>query len=145
MRAVGHYTFEGAAAAARDLLSCPDRPDAIFCGNDHMALAISEVARFEFGLRVPQDISLVGFDDVGPARWASFSLTSFSQPVTAMVDRAVEVMIEQIEDEAPVPRDVIVPGELIVRGSARIPPGCLSINGQLVWRPESTTSGAPTP
>jgi DNA-binding LacI/PurR family transcriptional regulator len=145
MRAVGHYTFEGAAAAARDLLSCPDRPDAIFCGNDHMALAISEVARFEFGLRVPQDISLVGFDDVGPARWASFSLTSFSQPVSAMVDRAVEVMIEQIEDEAPVPRDVIVPGELIVRGSARIPPGCLSINGQLVWRPESTTSGAPTP
>lgn len=134
MRAVGHYTFEGAAAAARELLSRPDRPDAIFCGNDHMALAISEVARYEFGLRIPEDVSLVGFDDVGPARWSSFSLTTFSQPVAPMVDRAVALMIEQIEGDAPEARDVIVPGELIARGSARVPPGCVTVNGQLVWR-----------
>jgi DNA-binding LacI/PurR family transcriptional regulator len=136
LRAVGHYRFDGAAEAARTLLSRPDRPDAIFCGNDHMALAISEVARFEFGLKVPQDLSLVGFDDVGPATWSSFSLTTFSQPVEPMVARAVEMMIDMIETPAAPPRRETVPGELVVRGSARVPPGCVMVQGQLVWRPD---------
>jgi DNA-binding LacI/PurR family transcriptional regulator len=134
LRAVGHYSFEGAAAAARQLLSRADRPDAIFCGNDHMALSIAEVARFEFGLRIPHDLSLVGFDDVGPARWPSFSLTSFSQPVEAMVEAAVGLMIGEIEGEAAAGRSVVVPGELVVRGSARVPPGCISLGDRLVWR-----------
>ena len=121
MRAVGHYSFEGATAAARDLFARPDRPDAIFCGNDHMAIAIAEVARSEFGLRIPADVSLIGFDDVGPARWPSFSLTSFSQPVGPMVDKAVELVIQQIEAPGSEVQNAIVAGQLIIRGSARLP------------------------
>jgi DNA-binding LacI/PurR family transcriptional regulator len=137
LREVGLYRFDAAAAAARRLLARPDRPDAIFCGNDHMATAVAEVARHEFGLRIPRDLSLVGFDDTGPARWPSFSLTSFSQPVAPMVDAAVAQICAMIEDpEAPI-RQTVVPGELVVRGSARIPPeGCITIGGTLVWRPQ---------
>ncbi|MGX9966178.1 LacI family DNA-binding transcriptional regulator [Roseomonas sp. F4] len=136
LREVGLYQFEEASAAARRLLARPDRPDAIFCGNDHMATAVAEVARHEFGLRIPRDLSLVGFDDTGPARWPSFSLTSFSQPVQPMVDATVALVCEMIEDPATPTRHEVVRGELVVRGSARMPPeGCVSLAEQLVWRP----------
>ena len=137
LREVGLYRFDAAASAARRLLSRADRPDAIFCGNDHMATAVAEVARHEFGLRVPRDISLVGFDDTAPARWPSFSLTSFSQPLQIMVDVAVALICEMIEHSATPTRHEVVRGELVVRGSARIPPeGCITVGDQLVWRPQ---------
>ena len=135
LREVGLYRFDAASAAARRLLARPDRPDAIFCGNDHMATAVAEVARHEFGLRIPRDLSLVGFDDTGPARWPSFSLTSFSQPLQPMVDAAVALVCEMIENPGAATRHEVVKGELVVRGSARMPPeGCVSLEGQLVWR-----------
>lgn len=122
LRAVGHYSFDGAACAARQLFARSLPPDAVFCGNDHMGIAIAEVARSEFGLRVPADVSLVGFDDVGPARWPSFSLTSFSQPVAPMVEKAVELIIQQVEAPGSDVQNAIVSGELVIRGSARLPP-----------------------
>jgi DNA-binding LacI/PurR family transcriptional regulator len=135
LRAVGHYTMEGAAAAARELLSRDDRPDAIFCGNDHMAIAISEVARHEFGLRIPDDLSLVGFDDVGPAAWRTFSLTSFSQPVDAMVDVTVSTMLALIDNPNQPPRRLVAQGELMVRDSARVPDqGVIESDGRRIWR-----------
>jgi DNA-binding LacI/PurR family transcriptional regulator len=135
IRAVGHYTMEGAAAAARELIARPERPDAIFCGNDHMAIAISEVARHEFGLRIPDDLSLIGFDDVGPAAWRTFNLTSFSQPVDAMVDVAVGTMLALIENPEQPPRHLIARGELVLRGSARLPDhGVIEGDGRKVWR-----------
>lgn len=136
LREVGLYRFDAAAAAARRLLARTDRPEAIFCGNDHMATAVAEVARHEFGLRIPRDLSLVGFDDTAPARWPSFSLTSFSQPLKPMVDAAVALVCEMIENPEAETRHEVVRGELVVRGSARMPPeGCVSLEGQLVWRP----------
>ena len=56
-RVVGHYRFDCAAEATRALLSDPEPPDALFCANDHMALAAIEVARYELGLRVPEELS----------------------------------------------------------------------------------------
>ncbi len=135
LRAVGHYTMEGAAAAARELLSRPDRPDAIFCGNDHMAFAIMEVARHEFGLRIPEDLSLVGFDDVGAAAWRSFDLTSFAQPVGRMVDLTVDAILALIDNPDQSPHRLIAEGELVVRSSARLPAfGLHMVEDQRVWR-----------
>lgn len=133
-RAVGHYAFDGAAAAARQLLSARDPPDAIFCANDHMAIAVTEVIRAEFGWRIPQDVSLVGFDDVGPARWSAFSLTSFSQPLEPMVDTAFDILSALLDDPTTPSRHVRVAGELVVRGSARVPPGVIEENGRRIWR-----------
>jgi len=122
MRAVGYYSYDGAAEATRTLLRQQPRPDAIFCANDHMAIACMEVARYEFGLNIPDDLSVVGFDDVGPAHWRSFDLTTFSQPLKPMVDATVSMLSDFFERPDQPPRRIIVGGELVVRSSARVSP-----------------------
>src|SRR5690606_7743479 len=92
----GDYSRSGAEAAARELLSLRQPPQAIFVANDHMAVAVMDVARHEFGLSIPDDLSIVGFDDVGPARWPSYGITSVTQPVEAMVEATVDILMEQI-------------------------------------------------
>lgn len=125
-RAVGNYDAEQAAHGALTMMQSSEPPDAIFCANDHMAIAVMDVLRHELGLSVPEDVSLVGFDNVGPAQWPTYSITSFSQPVGAMIDATCETLFEAIEaaveGEAFEPDSVELPGQLIVRGSAKKPP-----------------------
>jgi len=136
LRAVGNYTLTGAEAATRELLSLRKRPDAIFCANDHMAIACLDVARHEFGLRVPDDLSIIGFDDTSPAQWRSYQLTTFSQPLHPMVDATVNAVRELIEQPYQKARRTVIGGELIVRASARLPKkGLMDSNGRRIWRP----------
>jgi DNA-binding LacI/PurR family transcriptional regulator len=117
VRAVGHYAFAGAAAAAHDLLTRADRPDAIFAANDHMAMAVMDVARHAFGLRIPQDLAVVGFDDVQAARWPSYDLTTYSQPIVPMVEATAKLLDDLLATPQSGPRHVVVPGQLVRRGS----------------------------
>jgi DNA-binding LacI/PurR family transcriptional regulator len=119
----GMYNRETAAEAARRLMDRPDAPDAIFVGNDHMAFAVMDVLRFELGLRVPDDVSVVGYDDVPLADWGAYRLTSVRQPVNRMVDATVETLMAQIEDPERPTQKIEINGPLIVRQSARIPEG----------------------
>jgi DNA-binding LacI/PurR family transcriptional regulator len=115
-RATGHYSRMGAIAATRDLLGDPhDRPDAIFCANDLMAIAAIETARFEFGLEPGREVAIAGFDDIAIAAWPSFSLTTYSQPIDAMVDHTVRLIEEWNPDDDQ--RTIVVPGSLIVRST----------------------------
>lgn len=66
-RAVGGYTFEGAAKATRKLFEPSERPDAVFVANDHMAFSVMDVLRRELKLRIPDDVSVIGYDDVPEA------------------------------------------------------------------------------
>ncbi len=91
----GEYTYAGAQAAARKLLSSRTPTDAIFCANDHMALAAIDVARTDFALDVGRQISIVGFDDISMAAWPTWGLTTFSQPVEAMARQIVKMVQEQ--------------------------------------------------
>lgn len=117
----GMFSHEGASAAMRRLLLRPDRPDAVFCANDLMAIAAIEVARSEFGLAVGRDISIVGFDDIAMARWPSFSLTTYAQSTAALVDETIAI-IQAVRAGSP-PLQRIVPGALVIRTSARTPDG----------------------
>lgn len=76
-RAEGNFDYKTAQAAARELFATSKRPDAVFVSNDHMAFAVMDVLRFELGLKVPDDISVVGFDDVPPAAWPLAFAPSF--------------------------------------------------------------------
>ena len=135
-RAVGRYSFDGAMQAARQLFSQAARPEAVFAANDHMALAVIEVARNEFGLEIGKDVSVVGFDDVGPAGWPSFGLTTFSQPIKPMVDEVVRIIEMMVEDPSSETVQHIVPGELVVRTSARLPStGLTQRDGLRIWTP----------
>jgi DNA-binding LacI/PurR family transcriptional regulator len=120
-RTVGGYTFEGAAQAARELLSGPVRPDAIFVANDHMAFSAADVLRDEFGLRIPEDVSLVGYDDVPEAGWGGYKLTTVRQPGDQMIAETVRILVEQIETGKVVKYNAVIPGSLVVRASARLP------------------------
>lgn len=116
----GEFDFDKAAAATRRLLTRPDRPDAIFCVNDFMALAALNVARFEFGLLPGRDISIVGFDDVPQSSWPAFALTSFAQPTSRMVESTVDI-IRQLQEDPEQTHHVVVEGQMVVRASARLP------------------------
>jgi DNA-binding LacI/PurR family transcriptional regulator len=125
-RAVGNYDADQAAKAAVAMMQSSAPPDAIFCANDHMAIAVMDALRHGLGLSVPDDVSIVGFDNVGPAQWPTYSITSFSQPVDAMIkatsDSLFEAIEAAVEGEAFEAESIELPGKLIVRESAKKPP-----------------------
>lgn len=120
-RTVGGYTFDGGAKAARQLFSKAEKPDAVFVANDHMAFAVLDVVREEFALRVPEDVSVIGYDDVPEAAWKGYDLTTVSQPTDAMIDASLAILIEQIENQSVVKQAAIVPAQLVVRRTSRLP------------------------
>ena len=125
-REIGDFDTERTRAAARKMFEVPEqrRPDAVFVANDHMAFAVMDVIRFELGLRVPEEVSVVGYDDVPPAAWLAYDLTTVRQRANMMVAETVEALMEHIEGEPPAAsRRVAIDGPLIVRGSARVPEG----------------------
>jgi LacI family transcriptional regulator len=120
-RAAGEFNFETAKAAARDLFTRPVRPDAVFVANDHMAFAVMDVLRFELGLDVPGDVSVVGYDDVALASWPSYDLTTVRQPAGRMVAETVDALMARLSDAKTPPRRIMLDGPLMLRGSARRP------------------------
>ncbi len=116
----GLFDRATAAEAARTLMGGPRPPDAIFVGNDHMAFAVMDAIRSDLGLRIPDDMSVVGYDDVPIAAWTAYDLTTIRQPVNRMVDAAVDTLLARVEGESE-PQKIRIEGPLIVRGSARRP------------------------
>ena len=128
-RAIGNYDVDQARQAALDLFAnAADRPDAVFVAGDLMAIVVLDTLRHELGLAVPQDVSVVGFDNVPQAAWASYELTTFEQPVQPMVEATVELLQSYLRQaQTPPSRNLVVPGQLIIRQSARqsAPRSCL--------------------
>lgn len=119
----GHYTHAGGLEAARQLLSAPMKPDAIFAANDLMAFASLDVIRREFGLRVPEDIAVVGFDNSAAAEWPAHRLTSVDQNAPRMVDVAVDEITARLSGEKARTRQYNIVGRLVLRASTGNPAG----------------------
>jgi LacI family transcriptional regulator len=116
----GDFQHEGGFANGGDLLDLPEPPTAIFAGSDQQALGVYEAAR-QRGLRIPQDLSVVGFDDLPAAPWVSPPLTTVRQPLTEM-GRAAAAMLGEIIDGLPLrSQRVELSTELIVRESTARP------------------------
>ncbi|MGI9370300.1 MAG: LacI family DNA-binding transcriptional regulator [Ruegeria sp.] len=123
---IGEFHTENARLAARCMFDVEpqNRPDAVFVANDHMALAVMDVIRFELGMRVPEDVSVVGYDDVPQAGWLAYNLTTIRQRANLMVAETVDALLDHIENPtAAAARKVAIDGPLIVRTSARLPKG----------------------
>jgi DNA-binding LacI/PurR family transcriptional regulator len=112
----GDFTMESGARAAAQLMTCEPAPTAIFALNDRMAIGAMQYVQAQ-GLRVPQDVSIVGFDDVPISKMCNPKLTTIHQPAQEMGKQAARLLFDLIEDQSMLPQSVVLPTELIVRDS----------------------------
>lgn len=117
----GDFEEVSARAAAHELLALAEPPTAIFASNDRAAFGVLTAAA-ERGLRVPDDLSVVGFDDEPAATRTTPSLTTVRQPLRAMGRTGVERLLARMRDPDAEPQRIVLPTELVVRGSTgRVP------------------------
>ena len=113
------FSYEAGGAGARKLLSLAKRPTAIFCSNDILALGAMGVAQREFQLKIPDDVSVVGFDDIGIASWPSHALTTVRQPIATMIDLTADLTLALARGTAGAPAILRLPGTLIERSTTK--------------------------
>jgi LacI family transcriptional regulator len=121
LRRAGEYAHRTGYQWCLELLDLPDPPTAIFCGNDVIALGALDAARRR-DLAVPEQLSIVGFDDISLAGWESFRLTTVRQPLAQMAHAAVQALIRRVDGDDGEPRRTVFPTELIQRSTTGPPP-----------------------
>jgi LacI family transcriptional regulator len=124
---IGDYMTETAVVCARKLLSLPDRPTAIFAANDMSAMGVYQAAR-EFGLQIPGDLSVMGFDNLREAACLTPPLTTVDQFIEKMGSMATEMLVKLVEGEH-LPTSLTeesnlykIPAQLVIRDSCRSVP-----------------------
>lgn len=114
----GDFDYPSGFAAGTELLAHPDPPTAIFAASDQMALGVYEAAR-QRGLRIPDDLSVVGFDDLPEAGWASPPLTTVRQPLSEMGSLAARTLARLVRGEAVESPRIELSTKLVTRASVR--------------------------
>ena len=116
----GEFEYRSGMAAARQLLDLGDPPTAIFAFSDYIALGVYEAARIR-GLSIPHDLSVVGFDDLPAARWASPPLTTVRQPLQDMGWLAARTVLNLARRKAPESPRMELATRLVERKSTASP------------------------
>ncbi|TLM83327.1 LacI family transcriptional regulator [Pseudarthrobacter sp. NamE2] len=116
----GDFHVDGGRAHALELLQMKDRPTAIFAGSDLQALGVLDAAR-QLGLSVPQELSIVGYDDLQVARWSSPALTTVHQPLIEMAEEAARMVLRLREGDRPQNPRLDLATSLVVRQSTASP------------------------
>ncbi|HEX6290081.1 MAG TPA: GntR family transcriptional regulator [Herpetosiphonaceae bacterium] len=131
---VPRYTAEELAPIDQ-LLAVRERPTALFCVNDFIALGVMQhvLAR---GLRVPQDLAIVGFDDIALAPYMPVPLTTVAQPKYEIGARAAQLLLDQIAGVAPADREIVLPTDLVVRASTGLPAATTAEAPTVVAQPQ---------
>jgi LacI family transcriptional regulator len=114
------FRVEGGFDAAARLLELPDRPTAIFAFNDPLAIGAMQAAR-SHGLRIPEDVSIVGFDDTIEAQFVTPGLTTVRQPLAEMGRMAVSLLLRLLENQAHETVQLELATRLVVRSSTTRP------------------------
>lgn len=116
----GNYKLESGYAGMQSLMALEKKPTAVFCANDYMAMG---ALRFlmEHGYKVPQDVALVGYDDIMVSKMVTPPLTTVRQPVWELAGMATRLLLERIENKNKKDqegRTVIMQSELVIRASS---------------------------
>ena len=138
----GRFSVRSGEAAAEQMLADfggprGDLPDAIICANDQMAIGVLRTLT-KHSIRVPDDIALIGFDDIYPATLCDPPLTTVNQPIRSIGERSCERLIERIAHPTLRPAVELLPTELVIRTSCGCPPGTV------VRKPVETVAPAPS-
>lgn len=124
----GDYHYESGQAAAmkllghRNLINTNKRPEVVFCVNDAMALGLMDTARFELMIRIPSDVSVVGFDDIPAGQRPVYLLSTVRQPLQEMATVASLLLRQSLDEVLVATPQRVLPGVLIERGSAHLLP-----------------------
>jgi LacI family xylobiose transport system transcriptional regulator len=116
----GDFHVESGRDRGRELLRLDDPPTAIFAGSDLQAMGLYEAAR-ELGVRIPEDLSVVGYDDLPVARWVGPPLTTVRQPLTEMAEEATRMALALARGERPANLRLDLATDLVVRRSTAAP------------------------
>jgi LacI family transcriptional regulator len=112
----GDFTRPGGAAAMRRIVALEERPTALFCANDLMAIGAIDTAR-EAGLRLPEDLALAGYDDIEAAAFLTPSLTTVLNPADELGATAGRMLLERMSGYRGPRREVVIPHRLVKRES----------------------------
>ena len=93
------YTYEAGGQAIREILSKERKIDAVFCAGDMLALGAMDTIRYEYGLKIPEDIAIIGFDNIDAASWPPYSLTTFEQQIDGMLDTTFNYLSKKLNGE----------------------------------------------
>ncbi|MGL5385168.1 MAG: DNA-binding transcriptional regulator CytR [Enterobacterales bacterium] len=116
----GDFTYEAGAQALVSLMALPKPPTAVFCHSDVMAIGVLSQAK-KMGLRVPQDLSIVGFDDIKLAQYCDPPLTTVAQPRFEIGQQVMLLLLEQLHGQVVNSGSRLLDTELIIRGSTAAP------------------------
>lgn len=112
----GPTGYKAGADSARQLLATSRRPEGVFCVTDLLALGFMDVARVEFHMNIPQDLCVVGFDDIPESSWLGYELTTFRQPMQEIADLIASIV--EKEDSEPGP-PALLPTQVVWRKTVR--------------------------
>lgn len=113
----GDNTYDRGVEAGRRLFAADREIDSVFCVNDQVAIGLMDVARREFGRSVPDDLGVIGVDDIWMGRTFAYDLTTITQPLEAMADAMIRFLVDDAAAAAPRPQ--LFQGTLVPRGSTR--------------------------
>lgn len=118
LRREGLYTHQVGSQWCADLMRQPDPPTAVFCADDVVAFGALDAA-LQLGLRVPEDLSIMGYDDIEMAGWETFNLTTIRQPMTDMAREAARLLLQRIGGlpSSEEPQRRVYPASLVRRAS----------------------------
>jgi DNA-binding LacI/PurR family transcriptional regulator len=115
----GGYDYESGVKGLHALIKLRRRtPQVAVCANDVMAIGCMDAARFDLGLTIPDKLSVVGFDGVGPSTWSSYRLTTIRQPVERMAEAALRLLMDRVANPELPPEKRVLAGTIIEGTSA---------------------------
>ncbi|WP_428774509.1 LacI family DNA-binding transcriptional regulator [Vibrio sp.] len=113
------YDYQSSLDAIRTLFTDNNRPEAVFCATDNLAMAVMDVARYEFNLSIPDDLQVIGFDNIPQAEWLSYQLTTFRQDFKRLARESVKIVVDQINNNSNSLVKMMVPVKLLVRSTTK--------------------------
>lgn len=113
------YDYKSGYEAAKRMLSKEKTPSAIFCTSDLIAIGVMDAAKEVFGLDIPGQLSVIGYDDIPMSSWSSYSLTTVKQPLELLVDKTVAILKKLLIDHNAESIVEVVKPELIIRKSTK--------------------------
>ena len=116
------YLYESARGAMLALHKADPGIQAVVCTSDIMAIGAIDAARDTLGLAVPSQLSIVGFDGWDAGQWSGYRVTTFTQPVAAMAEAAVQLLVDRIDDPSRPPQRRLFEGQFVEGNSARLTP-----------------------